>query len=432
MEALLTDLYELTMAYGYWKSGMQNFDAVFHLFYRTNPFGGQYAIAAGLKTVIDFLDQFQFSDSDLDYLEKLDLFERAFIDYLSTLKFSCDVDACAEGTMVFPYQPLVRVKGPILQAQLVESALLNAVNFQTLIATKASHVCKAAKGDRVVEFGLRRAQGFDGALSASRAAFIGGCHSTSNTLAGKKFGIPVSGTHAHSWVMAFDEEETAFEEYAKAFPHHSIYLVDTYDSLRGIKRAIEVGKRTGAMEGIRLDSGDIASLSIKARQMLDKAGFKDAKIVASNELDDVKIKAFKKQGAKVDIWGVGTHLVTAKDQPALDGVYKLGAIKKPKGGWNYRIKATKGTTPGILQVKRLKDRDVLFDEMRGFDADEGEDLLIPIMRNGQLLYESPSLHVMQERAKRQQEQIALPRRVELEDTLKKLKDDLLNESLNHC
>ncbi|MCH9613392.1 MAG: Nicotinate phosphoribosyltransferase pncB2 [Chlamydiia bacterium] len=431
MEALLTDLYELTMAYGYWKSGMQNFDAAFHLFYRSNPFNGEYAIAAGLDTVIKWLDRFHFSDSDLDYLEELDLFEIDFIDYLSKLKFSCDIDACHEGTYVFPYQPLVRVKGPILQAQLIESALLNAVNFQTLIATKASHVCKAAQGDEVVEFGLRRAQGFDGALSAARAAFIGGCQSTSNTLAGKKFGIPVSGTHAHSWVMAFDQEEKAFEEYAKAFPHNSIYLVDTYDTLRGVKRAIEVGKRTGAMQGIRLDSGDIAELSVKARRMLDEAGFKDAKIVASNELDDVKIREFKEKGAKVDVWGVGTHLVTAKDQPALDGVYKLGAIKKPGGDWNYRIKATKGTTPGILQVKRLDDRDIIFDEMSGFYSDGGEDLLVPIMRNGRLVYTSPSLQTIQKRTRQQALQIKFPHYVELEDTLSELKEELLHESLNH-
>lgn len=430
MEALLTDLYELTMGYGHWKAGKHKMEAAFHLFFRTLPFEGEYAIAAGLDTVIDYLDRLHFTDSDLDYLESLELFETEFIDYLSALKFTCDVDAVEEGRFVFPKEPLVRVQGPILEAQLIESALLNAINFQTLIATKASHICHAASGDEVSEFGLRRAQGFDGAMSASRAAFIGGCHSTSNTLAGKRYGIPLRGTHAHSWIMAFEHEEKAFEEYAKAFPKHAVYLVDTYDSIRGVKRAIEVARRTGAMEGIRLDSGDIADLSIKARKLLDDAGFINAKIVASNELDEVKIKAFKDQGAKVDIWGVGTHLVTAKNQPSLDGVYKLGAVKKDSGEWAYRIKTTKETNPGILQVKRLADQDVIFDEINGFYSEGGEDLLVPIFRRGKRVYTSPPITEIRKNAFREKKRVTLPRRVVLEESLRETKEQLFNESLD--
>src|SRR4051812_49069153 len=290
VNALLTDLYQLTMAYGYWKAGKADQHAVFHVLFRKQPFKGGFSIAAGLADVIEYLRNFHFTESDLAYLADLKgnddkpLFDAAFLKHLADLKIALDIDAIPEGTVVFPQEPLVRVTGPILQAQLIETALLNIINFQTLIATKAARVCLAAQGDPVVEFGLRRAQGIDGAMTASRAAYIGGCAGTSNVLAGKAFGIPIKGTHAHSWVMSFDNELDAFNAYADALPNNGIFLVDTYDSIAGIRHAIEAGKRLQKrgfkMGGIRLDSGDLAYLSIEARKMLDGAGFKEAAIVA--------------------------------------------------------------------------------------------------------------------------------------------------------
>ena len=271
--SLLTDLYQLTMAYGYWKTGSAEHEAVFHLFYRQNPFGGKYAIACGLQDVIDFLEGFKFTNSDLDYLSSLKdakgqaLFEDDFLDYLLHLKFSCDIDAVEEGTIIFPHEPLLRVKGPLLQAQFIETFLLNSINFQTLIATKSARIIAAAKGDPVHEFGLRRAQGIDGGLSASRAAYIGGCAATSNVLAGKIYGIPVKGTHGHSWVMSFEDEEEAFEAYAKAMPDNCVFLVDTFDTIKGIKKAIKIAKKLRqnghSFLGIRLDSGDLLSDAIE-------------------------------------------------------------------------------------------------------------------------------------------------------------------------
>jgi len=309
--ALLTDLYELTMAYGYWKLGMMERQASFSLSFRRRPFGGNYAIAAGLQTAIEFIEAFRFGESDLTYLEGLKtpngeyLFEPKFLDYLSKLSLNCDLYAMPEGTPVFPYEPLLFVRGPILEAQILESALLNIINFQTLIATKASRICEAAEGDEVVEFGLRRAQGIDGALSGTRASFVGGCHATSNVIAGKHFGIPVKGTHAHSWIMAFDKEEEAFKAYADVMPNNCIYLVDTYNTIEGVKKAIAVAKtKKEKMLGVRLDSGDLAQLSIEIRKLLDEAGFTDAKIMASNELDEWVIRDLKMQGAKVNLWGV--------------------------------------------------------------------------------------------------------------------------------
>jgi nicotinate phosphoribosyltransferase len=365
----LTDLYQLTMAYGYWKNSLAEREAVFHLFFRNNPFRGGFTLACGLQTAVEFLESFWFSSDDLSYLASLEgadgkpLFESAFLDYLGELKFSCDIDAIPEGTVAFPHEPLVRVSGPILQCQLLETPLLNIINFQTLIATKAARVCLAAESDRVVEFGLRRAQGIDGSLAASRAAFAGGCSATSNVLAGKTFGIPVLGTHAHSWIMTFDSEREAFELYASAMPNNCVFLVDTYDTLAGVKNAVTVGKKLRSvgheMLGIRLDSGDLAWLSIEARRILDEGGFPDAKIVASNDLDERLIMSLKLQGAKIDVWGVGTKLVTAFDQPALGGVYKLGAIRDAKGEWQYRIKLSeqsiKVSNPGILQVRRFEN-----------------------------------------------------------------------------
>src|SRR5580704_5795263 len=342
---LLTDLYQLTMAYGYWKKQMLGHEAVFHLSYRQEPFNGGYAIACGLSDAIDFLQNFVFQPDDLAYLAELRgsddlcLFETEFLDYLQTLRFACDIDAIPEGNVVFPHEPLLRVRGSLLQCQLFETALLNIINFQTLIATKSARICLAARGSPVMEFGLRRAHGPDGALAASRAAYIGGCVATSNVLAGKVFGIPVRGTHAHSWVMSFQTEYEAFQAYADVMPGNCVFLVDTYNSIEGIRHAVEVGhhlKSIGKdLAGIRLDSGDLAYLSIEARKILDAAGFEDAVIVGSNDLNENIIASLKQQGARINVWGVGTMLVTAYDQPALGGVYKLSAMRKPDGTWDH-------------------------------------------------------------------------------------------------
>ncbi|MCB1107667.1 MAG: nicotinate phosphoribosyltransferase [Chlamydiia bacterium] len=425
--ALLTDLYELTMAYGYWKLGIKDRLASFSLFFRRRPFKGNFAIAAGLETAIDFIENFRFEDSDLSYLSNLKgangepLFEEAFLKYLETFQLRCDLFAMPEGTIAFPYEPLLFVRGPILEAQILESSLLNIINFQTLIATKASRICAAAAGDEVIEFGLRRAQGIDGALSGTRASFVGGCHSTSNVMAGKYFGIPVKGTHAHSWIMAFDKEEEAFNAYADVMPNNCVYLVDTYNTIEGVKKAIAVAKtKKEKMLGVRLDSGDLAQLSIQIRKLLDEGGFPDAKIMASNELDEKIIRDLKTQGAKINLWGVGTNLITAKDQPALDGVYKLSAIQNEKGKWVNKLKISeqlvKTTNPGTLQVRRFYDQegkavcDMLYDFEKGATEEcelidpidptrrqwtekglASRDLLVPIFEKGKRVYSSPKL-----------------------------------------
>lgn len=433
--SLLTDLYQLSMAYGYWKTGRYNLQSVFHLSYRSNPFRGGYAVCAGLQTAMDYVTQFRFTDDDVAYLAELKgndqkpLFERDFLNYLSNLKLEVDIDAIPEGTFVFAHEPLMRVSGPILHCQLLETALLNILNFQTLVATKANRVVRAAGGDMVLEFGLRRAQGIDGGMAASRAAYIGGCHATSNVLAGKEFGIPVKGTHAHSWVMSFDGELESFNAYADAMPNNCIFLVDTYDTIEGVRNAVRVGKRlkeTGhKMVGIRLDSGDLAYLSIKAREMLDEAGLTDAAIVASNDLDERLIVSLKAQGAKISIWGVGTKLVTAYDQPALGGVYKLSAIEIEKGKWLPKIKLSeqtaKASIPGKLQVRRYFDNDqaradVIYNELALPDwnqlvmidpsdaltrksrfTDKYEELLIPVFRNGRQSYTTESTKEIRDR-----------------------------------
>ena len=422
--SLLTDFYQMTMAYGYWKAKVNTKEAVFHMFFRNNPFKGGFTIACGLEYVIDYLENFSFDETDIGYLASLrgndakPIFEKGFLDYMGDLKFECDVDAVPEGTIVFPHEPLIRVQGPIIQSQILETALLNIINFQTLIATKAARVLIASQGDPVLEFGLRRAQGIDGALSASRAAYIGGCAATSNVLAGKLFGIPVRGTHAHSWVMSFDDEIEAFKEYAKALPNNCVFLVDTYDTLEGVKRAVDAGKwlrRAGhELIGIRLDSGDLAYLSIEARRILDAEGFPDAKIIASNELDENIITSLKEQGAKIAVWGVGTKLITAYDQPALGGVYKLSAVRSSGGEWKYKVKlseqAAKVSNPGILQVRRYSKgaeaiADVIYDQRTDlskgcimvdpFDMTrqkrlpaqtESRDLLVPVFRAGKRVY----------------------------------------------
>ena len=366
--ALLTDLYQLTMAYGYWKQGLHEREAVFHLYFRKAPFEGGYAVAAGLALAVDYLENLRFEDDDIAYLASLTgsqgarLFPDDFLAYLWELKFTCDVDAVAEGTVVFGNEPLVRVQGLLLQAQLVETALLTILNFQTLIATKAARVRDAAGPEAtVLEFGLRSAQGPDGGLEAARAAYLGGADGTSNVLAGRLYGIPVRGTHAHSWVQAFGDEKQAFANYADAFPDDSVFLVDTYDTLDGVRHAIEVAlqmrKNGHELGGIRLDSGDLAYLSKQARQLLDDAGLPNVRIVASNDLEENLISSLRQQGARIDTWAVGTQLVTAYNQPALGGVYKLAALRTADGqGWDFTLKLSeqqaKTSIPGILQVRR--------------------------------------------------------------------------------
>jgi nicotinate phosphoribosyltransferase len=436
---LATDLYELTMANAFFKAGHADREAIFHLYFRANPFGGGYTVAAGLEYVIDVLSNFRYSDYDLAYLSTLRgndsvaLFDDAFLEHLRQMRFTCDIDALPEGTVAFPPEPLLRVSGPIGQCQLIEPLLLNLINYQTLIATKAARVNQAADGDAVVEFGLRRSQGLDGALSASRAAFIGGCPATSNVLAGKLLDIPVRGTHAHSWVMFFESEREAFSEYARAMPNNCIFLVDTYNTLDGVQRAIESGRwlreQGHEMIGIRLDSGDLAYLSVEARKLLDEAGFPSADIVASNELDERIIESLKQQGAQINVWGVGTRLVTGHEQPALGGVYKLSAVRDAGGDWQPRLKLSeqgiKISYPGKLQVRRFAEggeyiADVIYDEHSGIekpfcavdpldatrskrlpDSASGEDLLVPVFRKGQPVYQSPALIEMQQRTQQQ-------------------------------
>lgn len=438
-QPLLTDLYQLTMAMGYWKLARMDKEAVFNLFYRRNPFGGGYALACGLANVVAFVGGLGFDESDLAYLRSQKgsdgspLFDEGFLEYLGGLRFTCDVDAVPEGTVVFPQEPLVRVRGPLLQCQLLETPLLNLVNFPTLIATKASRVCRAAGGDPVLEFGLRRAQGIDGGVTASRAAYIGGCTGTSNVLAGKLYGIPVKGTHAHSWVMSFDGERESFEAYAEAMPNNCVFLVDTYDTLEGVRNAVAVGRRLRRdgykMVGVRLDSGDLAYLSKEARKILDEAGFEDTAIVASNDLDERLIQSLKDQGAAIGVWGVGTRLATAHDDPALGGVYKLTAIRDGGGEWQYRLKVSeqqvKNTTPGVLQVRRFREggqyaADMIYDEGSDVSGEvtivdpldmtrrrriaagtEHEDLLVPVFRQGRAAYECPPLGETRRRAQAQ-------------------------------
>ncbi len=453
--ALLIDLYELTMAYSYWKEGLSSMEAVFHLFFRKKPFGGSLAVAAGLETALEFLEKFRFSSSDLSYLSSLKgegekpLFEPKFLEELSNFRLTCSIDAVPEGTVMFPYEPLLRVQGPIMQAQLLESLLLNTINFQTLIATKASRICLSAHPQPVSEFGLRRAQGIDGALSASRASFIGGCATTSNVLAGKLFGIPLKGTHAHSYIMAFPSELEAFEAWGRSMPHNLIFLLDTYDTLKGAHHAIQVAQKLKLPNfGVRLDSRDFAILSQKVRKILDDAGYKKAFIMASNELDETVITDLKRQGANIDIWAVGTHLVTGQNQPALDGVYKLSAIRKsPSTPWIYKIKRSeqivKVTDPGLLQVRRFSDashftHDILYNMGESIPdfPKNSEDLLKPALHLGKRIAAPPTLLQTQKYAASQLGRLSPavrrflnpePYSVELEKSLLELKTKLLHE-----
>ena len=357
--ALHTDLYQINMAEAYWEDNIHNKNAVFELYFRKLPFGNGYAIFAGLERIIDYLQSFHFSDSDLEYLKEIG-FQEDYLDYLRTVRFTGNVRAMKEGEVVFGNEAILRIEAPLVEAQLIETALLNIVNYQTLIATKASRIKQVVGDQPASEFGTRRAHEFDAALWGTRAAYIGGFSSTSNVRAGKKFGIPVSGTHAHSFVQAYQDEYTAFHKYAKRHKD-CVFLVDTYDTLKsGVPTAIKVAKELGDsinFIGIRLDSGDLAYLSKKARQMLDEAGFTDAKIIASNDLDEYTIMNLNAQGAKIDTWGIGTKVITAFDQPALGAVYKLVSIEGDDGEMKDTIKISsspeKVTTPGLKKVYRI-------------------------------------------------------------------------------
>ena len=434
--SLLTDFYELTMMQGYFDAGSHDKSVVFDVFYRVNPSGNGFAIAAGLEQVIDYIKNLRFSEDDINYLASLNTFSKEFLDYLKGFKFTGNIYAIPEGTVVFPTEPLVRVTAPIIEAQIIEAAMLNIINHQSLIATKASRVVWAAEGDAVMEFGLRRAQGPDAGIYGARAAIIGGCAGTSNVLTGKMFGVPILGTHAHSWVMSFPSEIEAFRHYAKTFPGACTFLVDTYDTLRsGVPNAIKVFKemQEAGIElknyGIRLDSGDLAYLSKKARKMLDEAGFTDAKITASSDLDENLIMSLKLQGAKINNWGVGTKLITSDDCPSFGGVYKLAAESDGNGGFIPKIKLSnnpsKVTNPGIKKVMRFYDKATgkikadliclddeqynenerikLFDHMAKWKKmilKPGEytirELLVPVFKNGECVYTSPSVNEIKE------------------------------------
>ena len=428
---LLTDLYELTMMQGYFREKDANETVIFDAFYRTNPDGNAFSICAGLEQVIDYVKNLHFDDADIEYLRGLGIFDEDFLEYLHNFKFSGDIYAIPEGTVVFPREPLVKVIAPIMEAQLVETAILNIINHQSLIATKTSRIVFAARGDGIMEFGLRRAQGADAGTYGARAAMIAGCIGTSNVLAGKLFDVPVKGTHAHSWIMSFPDELTAFRAYAKLYPSACILLADTYDTLgSGVPNAIRVFQEMRdagiplTFYGIRLDSGDLAYISKKARKMLDDAGFPDAVISASNDLDEYLIDSLKIQGAAITSWGVGTNLITSKDCPSFGGVYKLACIIDENGTEIPKIKVSenveKVTNPGNKKILRIYDKasgkikaDLITLEDEVFTEDQPltlfdplatwkrtrleagtytiRELLVPIFKNGQCVYESPSV-----------------------------------------
>ena len=427
---LLTDLYELTMMQGYFKTE-NNRTVIFDAFHRKNPCDGAYAISCGLEQVIDYIKNLHFTEDDIAYLRSLSIFDEDFLEYLSNFQFTGDIYAIPEGTVVFPREPLVKVVAPIMEAQLVETAILNIINHQSLIATKTSRIVFAANGDGIMEFGLRRAQGPDAGLYGARAAMIGGCVGTSNVLAGQMFDVPVMGTHAHSWIMSFPDEYTAFKTYAEMYPDNCTLLVDTYDTLKsGVPNAIRVFqefKDAGKpliKYGIRLDSGDLAYLSKEARKMLDEAGFPEATICASNDLDEFLLHDLKMQGAAIDSWGVGTNLITSKDCPSFGGVYKLAAIQNEEGEFVPKIKISENTekitNPGNKTIYRIYEKAsgkikadlicfadevidpkqdlLLFDPMDTWKKTKlaggtytVREILLPIFKNGECLYKSPTL-----------------------------------------
>lgn len=359
---MLTDLYQLTMMNGYYNKNIHNDEAVFDVFFRKNVCEGGYTIVCGMEEVIEYIEGLKFTEEDIEYLKSLNLFQEEFIDFLRDFKFTGDIYAVEDGTVMFPGEPILTVKAPLYQAQLIETAILSIVNFMTLIATKASRVCNAAKGDSVLEFGLRRAQGPQAGLYGAKAAIIGGCAGTSNVLTGKLFDVPISGTHAHSWVQKFDTELEAFRAYADLYPDKCLLLIDTYDVLgSGIENAITVFKELKEKGyspiGVRLDSGDLAYLSREVRKRLDEEGFESAKIVASNDLDEYTITSLKQEGAVIDMWGVGTKLITSFDYPSLGGVYKLAATSDKSGNLVPKIKISENpekiNNPGFKKVVRI-------------------------------------------------------------------------------
>ena len=473
---LLTDLYELTMMQGYFKNPT-NQTVIFDMFYRNNPCGGSFAIAAGLEQMIEYIENLRFTEEDIEYLRSLDMFQEDFLDYLSTFHFTGDIYAIPEGTVVFPREPIVKVIAPIMEAQLVETAILNIINHQSLIATKAARVCYAARGDGVMEFGLRRAQGPDAGIYGARAAVIAGCVGTSNVLTGQMFHVPVLGTHAHSWIMSFPDEYTAFKTYAKMYPDSCTLLVDTYDVLKsGVPNAIRVFEEMReegiklTKYGIRIDSGDLAYLSKEAYKMLAAAGFDDATIAASSDLDEYLIDSLKTQDAKINSWGVGTNLITSKDNPAFGGVYKLAAVKdSDSNNFIPKIKLSenteKVTNPGNKTVYRIYSKTTgkikanlicLADEV--FDPEETmiifdpvdtwkktkvlggtyeiRELLIPVIREGKRVYTSPDVMDIRDYCQKEQNtlwdesrRLINPQKVyvDLSQKLYDLKKNLLEE-----
>jgi len=444
---LLTDFYEITMAYAAWKEGIAEREACFTATFRKNPFGGGFTVAAGLEHVVDLIESWRFGEEDLAYLAAFPavpgtagepgggpLFEPGFVEMLRRLVLELDVDAVPEGTVVFPHEPLLRICGPVVPGMLLESAVLAILNFQSLVATKAARLCLSAAGAPVIEFGMRRAQGIDGGLTAARAAYIGGCDATSNTLAGRLFGIPVKGTHAHSWVMLHGSEREAFDSYARALPANCVFLVDTYGTLEGIAHAIETARWLRAqgreIVGVRLDSGDLAWLSQLARRMLDEAGFPRAVVLASNELDENVVQSLRDQNAAIGVWGVGTRLVTGHPDGALGGVYKLGAVRAGSTvAWEPRLKVSeaidKTSVPGVVQVRRFTQDGAAFsdaiwdtgigipspcvivdpaDPTRRREIPRGmsqEDLLVPVFRKGKRVWNAPPLSRVRERTRDQ-------------------------------
>lgn len=473
---LLTDLYELTMMQGYFRNKTQNETVIFDAFYRNNPGDGGYAIACGLEQVIQYVQELHFSQEDIAYLRSLHIFEENFLAYLADFHFSGDIYAIPEGTVIFPREPLVKVVAPIMEAQLMETAILNIINHQSLIATKAARVCHAARGDGIMEFGLRRAQGPDAGTYGARAAVIGGCIGTSNVLCGQLFDVPVKGTHAHSWIMSFPDEYSAFKAYADMYPNACILLVDTYETLKsGVPNAIKVFtemREAGiplTFYGIRLDSGDLAYLSKKARKMLDDAGFPDAVISASNDLDEFLIDSLKEQGAAITSWGVGTNLITSKDCPSFGGVYKLAAIQAPDGSFIPKIKLSENsekiTNPGSKKIYRIYEKesgkikaDLICLEEESYEENQDlmlfdplepwkktllkagtytlRELMVPVFVKGNCVYTSPKTMEIRDYCLKEQDtlweetrRLVNPHKVyvDLSDKLYQTKINLLNE-----
>jgi len=471
---LLTDFYQLTMMNGYLKNNIHNDIVVFDLFFRKNPSENSYTIICGLEQVINYIEDLSFSDEDIDYLRSLGAFDEEFFNVLKSFRFTGTIYSVPEGSVMFPYEPIVRIKATCFEAQLIETALLNMINFQSLIATKAARVCTAAKDDPVFEFGLRRAQGPDAAIYGARAAYIGGCVGTSNVLAGKMFDIPVLGTQAHSWIQKFESELEAFRAYARIYPNNCLLLVDTYDTLKsGVPNAIkvfeELRQQGYSPTGIRIDSGDIAYLSKEARRMLDSAGFKAAKIVASSDLDEEVINSLKIQEAAINSWGVGTNLITSKGCPALGGVYKLSAVEEG-GELVPKIKISENpekiTNPGYKKVVRIYEKngdfalaDVIMLDDETIDTDKPltifhpiytwkkktytnfrvKELLLPIFVDGELVYERKTTAEIREYAKSElaslwpeYKRLNRPQiyKVDLSERLWHLKDDMVNAIRN--